>query len=143
MLASLATALAVLAPQDAAAQAGAAVSAAALERIRTRCQAALLEHHAAGRFPGASAALVLPDGTLLELVAGKVHEDAEAPMTVAARLLSGSVGKTYVSACALHLVHAGALELDARIAPRFADDAWFARVPNAEDLTLRPFLRAD
>lgn len=65
------------------------------------------------------------------------------PLTAADRMLSGSVGKTYVTAVAHHLVHAGQLDLDATAASYFegVDAEWPQRLPNAREVTLRQLLR--
>ncbi len=129
--------LVLLAPTD--------VDAATRARIEARCSTYLSELHAKGSFPGASAALVLPDGSVVAVAVGVA--DADDPDAVklrpSDRMLSGSIGKTYVSACALRLATAGELDLDAKAASFFTgeDDAWFARLPNAADFTVRQLLR--
>lgn len=92
--------------------------------------------------PGASLALALPDGAELTLAVGVQERGTEQPLAPADRLLSGSIGKTYVSAAAHLLLHEGRLALDERIAARFGDDApeWVERVPNAGRVTLRQLL---
>ena len=62
-------------------------------------------------------------------------------MRPADRMLSGSIGKTYVTAAAHHLVQAGKLSLDDKAAKFFADAGWFGRLPNAGEITLRHLLR--
>jgi len=93
--------------------------------------------------PGASAALVLPDGTQLTLVAGVDSLEDGRDLTAADRMLSGSVGKTYVTALAHFLVHTGKLDLDATAASYFegVDAEWLERLPNAREVTLRQLLR--
>jgi D-alanyl-D-alanine carboxypeptidase len=56
-------------------------------------------------------------------------------MTPATRLMSGSTGKTFGAATLVSLAESGVLDLDAPIAPAFAYEAWFARLPNARALT--------
>ena len=93
--------------------------------------------------PGASAALVLPDGSRLTMVAGVDSLEDGRPLTAADRMLSGSVGKTYVTALAHFLIHAGKLDLDATAASYFegVDAEWLERLPNAREVTLRQLLR--
>ena len=111
-------------------------------KIAERCQAELDAVFEAGVFPGASVGIVLPDGHELSLVVGLADRDLETRMTPEHRMLSGSVGKVYVSAAAHHLAQSGALDLDARAASFFADDEeWLDRVPNARDVTIRQLLR--
>ncbi|GMV26213.1 MAG: serine hydrolase [Phycisphaerae bacterium] len=95
--------------------------------------------------PGITAALVKADGTVVAEAWGQARlespgEPAEA-MTPAARMMSGSVGKTYFAALFMLLVEDGVLDLDARIGPVLKDRPWFASIPNASDLTLRMLLR--
>jgi len=91
--------------------------------------------------PGVSIALVLPDGTEVTATAGFADIEAKRPMHATDRLLSGSVGKTYVAAAALRLAGLGVLDLDARAAQFFPGEAWFERLPNALDFTVRQLLR--
>jgi len=58
-------------------------------------------------------------------------------MQVGDRMLSGSIGKTYVSAVTLQLVHEGQIGLDDPLREWFGDEEWFERIPNADDLTVR------
>jgi D-alanyl-D-alanine carboxypeptidase len=91
--------------------------------------------------PGVSIAFILPDGTEVTATAGYADIEAKRPMQPSDRLLSGSIGKTYVAAAALRLVALGALDLDRRAAQFFAGEAWFQRLPNANDFTVRQLLR--
>ena len=93
--------------------------------------------------PGASAAVVLPDGRVLTWVAGHASLDDEELLTPEHRLLSGSAGKTYVTAVAHDLVHAGELDFDEPLEAYFTVDppAWLERVPNAREVTLRQLLQ--
>jgi D-alanyl-D-alanine carboxypeptidase len=91
--------------------------------------------------PGISIALVLPDGTVVTATSGFADIEAKRPMQATDRLLSGSIGKTYVAAAALRLAGLGALDLDARAVGFFQGEAWFERLPNAADFTVRQLLR--
>lgn len=107
--------------------------------------AALLQHkldsvRAANRWPGASLAVALADGTRLAVASGMADTLRKVPMRPADRLLQGSVGKTYVSAVALQLVHEKKLDLDARISSYLGSEPWFARLPNAADITVRQLM---
>jgi D-alanyl-D-alanine carboxypeptidase len=128
--------------------AGAAVAAAPkawaapadVRRIEQALQPILAKATTEDGAPGCSAAVLLADDTLITAVAGWADPDARAKMTPATRLMSGSTGKTFCAATAMSLVAEGRLQLDAPIAPIFADEAWYARLPNARDLTLRILL---
>jgi D-alanyl-D-alanine carboxypeptidase len=56
------------------------------------------------------------------------------------RLLLGSVGKTYVSAVALQLVHERKIGLDDPISTWFGKEPWFGRLPNAAKISVRHLL---
>jgi D-alanyl-D-alanine carboxypeptidase len=92
-----------------------------------------------GKTPGVSAAIIR-DGQLVTGVAGYADPERKLRMTPATRLMSGSTGKSFAAVTAMRLVEEGRLSLDAPIAPLFADTAWYARLPNAEALTLRMLL---
>ena len=93
--------------------------------------------------PGASAALVLPDGSLVTIVAGLADDETATAMTPEHRLLSGSVGKTYVTGAAHLLVESGQLDLDERAVEYLTDESREAveAVPNGDAVTLRQLLR--
>lgn len=112
-----------------------------VERTASRARP-VLEALLARGIPGASLALVLPDGAELTLALGTDEPQGGRPLTPADRLLSGSIGKTYVSAAALLLAHEGRLDLDELVAARFEgeDPEWVRRVPNAGRVTLRQLL---
>ena len=83
---------------------------------RAALQAKFEELHRAGSFPGGTAGFALADGSSFGIAAGVSDRTAKAPMKPTDRLLLGSVGKTYVSAVALQLVHEGRIGLDDPIA---------------------------
>ncbi len=91
--------------------------------------------------PGLSAAFALPDGRVGTAVAGYADRGAKVPMTRNTRFLAGSVGKSFHAALAVALAQEGALDLDEPISRWLGDTPWFARVPNARDLTLRLLLQ--
>ncbi|MEN8162299.1 MAG: serine hydrolase domain-containing protein, partial [Myxococcota bacterium] len=110
-------------------------------RTGERLRGALVELIETKGLPGASAALVLADGTELAVAVGFADVEAEREMAPEDRLLSGSIGKTYVTAAAHHLEHAGKLSFDDRAADHLGDEDGFARLPNAADVTIRQLLR--
>lgn len=91
--------------------------------------------------PGISAAFALPDGRVGTAVAGFADVEAEVRMTPDTRFLAGSVGKHFHAALAVALAQDGVLDLDAPISRWIGDEPWFARLPNARDLTLRHLLQ--
>lgn len=105
--------------------------------LRQQLQEKLDALHAAGKFPGATAGFALADGTSFGLATGFSDMTSKTPMRPADLMLQGSVGKTYVAAVALQLVQAGKLRLDDKIARYLGNETWFARLPNAHDITVR------
>ena len=53
------------------------------------------------------------------------------------RLLLGSVGKTYVSAVALQMIHEKKFALDDTLDKFFGKEPWFPRLANASKITVR------
>lgn len=87
--------------------------------------------------PGLTAAVALADGRVLAFAAGSEDREGLRAMPVDARMLAGSVGKTFYAALALDLVAKGELDLDARIATLLAHEPWLERLPNHAAITVR------
>ena len=83
----------------------------------------------------------MPDGSELAVAVGSADVERGRAMQPGDRMLAGSVGKTFVTAAAHHLVQRGELSLDARAATFFEEDEWYAELPNARDVTVRQLLR--
>ena len=110
------------------------------EQIQTALQTLLDSARTAAAWPGATLAVALPDGRVVAVASGHSDTSAKIPMKTTDRLLSGSVGKTYVAAVALQLVAEGKLDLDAKVAKYLGSEPWFARLPNAQDITVRQLM---
>jgi len=108
-----------------------------LPALEAALQAKLKALHEAGSFPGATLGFVLPDGKSGSVSVGLADVENRSALKPTDRLLAGSIGKTYVSAVMLQLVQSGRVNLDTKIDRWFGQDAWFARLPNATDITLR------
>ena len=108
--------------------------------VRARLQGTLDSIHASGRFPGVTAGVVLGDGTSFGLASGYADTAARIRMTPNDRLLQGSVGKTYVAAVALQLVHEGKIALDERVATYLGTEPWYGRLANGRDVTVRQLM---
>jgi len=93
------------------------------------------------RLPGLSAAFALPDGRVGTAVAGFADPDEKRRMTPDTRFLAGSVGKSLHAALAVALARERVVDLDAPISRWIGGEPWFARLPNARDLTLRLLLQ--
>ncbi len=105
--------------------------------LQQRLQQQLDAWHAAGKFPGATLGVALADGTSFGQAVGFSDRDRKTPMQPTDLMLQGSVGKTYVAAVALQLVHEGNLNLDSKIATYLGKEKWFERLPNAHEITVR------
>ena len=108
-----------------------------LSALRERLKAKLEESHQAASFPGATVGFVLPDGRSGSVSVGLADVEKKTLLKPSDRMLAGSIGKTYVSAVMLQLVQEEKISLDTKIERWFGGDAWFPRLPNAKDITLR------
>ena len=108
--------------------------------LKKELQMKLDEWHKAGKFPGATLGVVLPDGEVFGLAVGYSDRDAKTPMKPTDRMLAGSTGKTFAAAMALQMVKNGQLKLDDKIEKFFGKEPWFARVSNAKDITVRQLM---
>lgn len=108
-----------------------------LSALRASLQAKLNELHKAASFPGATIGFVLPDGRSGSVSTGLADVEGHLALKSTDRMLAGSIGKTYVSAVMLQLFQEGKINLDSKIERWFGGDAWFTRLPNAKDITLR------
>lgn len=113
-----------------------------LDALKRDLQKSLDEVVASDDLPGATLAIVLPDGQELALASGFEDVESETRMPVNGQMLVGSTGKTFVSAVALQLVTEGKLGLDDHVSEYFADEdkPWFDRIPNADSLTVRSLM---
>ena len=96
--------------------------------------------HAQGRFPGATLGVAFRDGSSCALATGWSDTARHEPMRPDHLLMQGSVGKTYVAALAMQRVAEGRLGLDERIAAYLGHEPWFARLPNAREVTVRQLM---
>lgn len=109
-------------------------------QLRGQVQARLDELRANAAFPGVSVGFALPDGRTAGMSSGFVDAAKTVPLKPDGRMLAGSIGKTYVAAVVLQLVEEGKLGLDDRLAKWLGKEAWYPRLPNGPDLTLRHLL---
>ncbi len=91
-------------------------------------------------FPGATAAYMWKDGEFGAAATGLSDLENGALMTAKSRMLSASIGKTFVGAIAVQLAHEGVLDLDVPIQQWLGDRTWFQRLPNHKRITLRQLL---
>ncbi len=95
---------------------------------------------ATGSFPGVSIGVALADGSTVAVASGLADVEAKTPLKPSDRLLAGSIGKTFVAAAVLQLVEESKLGLDDPAEKWLGKEPWFARLPNAKDLTVRTLL---
>ena len=119
----------------------AARDAAELAAIERSIASLIANARDAADLPGASAAFALPDGRVGTAVTGFADTAREVRITPDTRFLAGSVGKSFHAALAVALAREGVLDLDAPISRWLGREPWFARLPNARDLTLRHLLQ--
>jgi D-alanyl-D-alanine carboxypeptidase len=91
-------------------------------------------------FPGASVAWTGAEGAVQMRATGWADPEAGVLMTPESRLLSASIGKSFVAAAALALQAEGRLDLDDLVSNWLGDRVWFDRLPNHDSLTLRHLL---
>ncbi len=108
--------------------------------LADRASAELGTIHQGGDFPGATMSLCFGDGRRVDLAVG-THADSEAALDPEARMLLGSVGKTFVSALMVQLFEEGRLHEDDRACDWFEEDAWYGEVANGDRLTLGQLLQ--
>ncbi|HEV7642501.1 MAG TPA: serine hydrolase domain-containing protein [Pyrinomonadaceae bacterium] len=117
-----------------------AVGQTASETLKQKLQGQLDEWHKNGKFAGATVGVVMADGTSFGLATGYSDRDAKTPMRASDLMLAGSVGKTYCAAAAMQLIKEGFFSLDDKIEKHLGKEKWFARLPNAKDITVRQLM---
>ncbi len=108
--------------------------------VRSEVRRQLETWHQAGKFPGATVAVVLANGESFTMAVGVSDREARTPMKPTDRMLAGSVGKTFAAATALCLVKEGKISLDDKIEKYLGKERWFPRLPNAKDVTIRQLM---
>src|SRR5687768_885985 len=116
------------------------VTASGTSFLKKELQLKLDDWHKAGKFPGATLGVALPNGESFGLSVGYADAGAKTPMRPNDRMLAGSTGKTFAAATALQLVKEGKIDLDAKVEKYLGSEPWFARLPNAKDITVRQLM---
>ena len=106
----------------------------------TRLEATLEDFRERHAFPGATAAIALPDGTVVAVASGRADIERDRAMTPGTPMLAASIGKTLVAATVLALEHEGALSLADRLSTHLGDRPWFDGLPNAATATIGQLL---
>jgi D-alanyl-D-alanine carboxypeptidase len=105
--------------------------------LQERARSILEAYRVKSGFPGAVAAALLPDGQLISVAVGVADRERKTPMKPGSRMLGGSTGKTFFAALALQLVAEKKMRLDDPVRMYLGRKPWYARLPNANELTLR------
>ena len=92
-------------------------------------------------FAGATAAIALPDGTVVTAATGLADVEFGRGMTPDTPMLVASIGKTFVAATVLALESEGHLSQADRLAGHLGDRPWFSALPNAASITIGHLLR--
>mgnify|MGYP001027394784 CR=1 FL=1 len=90
-----------------------------------------------GNLPGLSVSIVVNENPPVNFTSGFSDREKSALLKSTDRLLQGSVGKTYAAAVALKLVESGKLKLEEKASTYLGHFDWFARIPNAKDITVK------
>lgn len=104
--------------------------------LSPRLEATLLDFQARYGFPGATAAIALPDGTVITAAVGLADVESGREMTPDTPMLAASIGKTFVAATILALESEGLLSRTDLLSSHLGDRAWFNDLPNAGAITL-------
>ena len=108
--------------------------------LSTQLQATLDDFRERYAFPGATVAIVLPDGTLVTAAAGLADIENARTMTPETPMLAASIGKTFVAATVLALESEGSLSRGDLLSMHLGDRPWFDALPNADTITINHLL---
>lgn len=92
-------------------------------------------------FPGATAAMAFPDGSVVTAATGVADEEVGTPMTSGSRMLAASIGKGFVAMTALSLESDGVMSRSDLVSRHLGDRDWFSRLPNHGTMTVGDLLR--
>ncbi|MCA9289536.1 MAG: beta-lactamase family protein [Phycisphaerales bacterium] len=116
--------------------------AARLDAVAALLRERLETYRQTNRFPAATLSFVLPDGRTRSIAVGLDGPDPEAPaLSPEATFFPGEIETMFLATLVLDLDEDDARELlDLPLRGWLGDREWFARLPNASDLTLRAAL---
>ncbi|SEG23117.1 serine hydrolase domain-containing protein [Jhaorihella thermophila] len=92
-------------------------------------------------FPGATAAIALPDGEIVTAATGLADVEANRPMAPDTPMLAASIGKSFVAATVLSLESEGVVSRADLVSDHLGGFDWFARLPNHATMTVGDLLR--
>jgi len=105
-----------------------------------RLEAMLEDFHDRYTFPGVTAAITLPDGTVVAAAVGLADIENRLAMTPETPMLAASIGKSFVAATVLTLENEGALARADLLSTLLGDRPWFDALPNADSITIGQLL---
>lgn len=108
--------------------------------LKTKFQRELEFLHEQYDFPGATAAYILPDGSVETFAVGFADVENYIKMKPESRMLAASIGKTFVGATMLALAQEKVLSLDDLLSKWLSNEPWFADLPNYDEITIRQLL---
>ncbi len=108
--------------------------------LSTQLQAMLEGFNDRYAFPGATAAIALPDGTVVTAATGLADVENARAMMPETPMLAASIGKTFVAATVLALESEGSLTRADLLSAHLGDRPWFGSLPNADTITINHLL---
>lgn len=105
--------------------------------LETKLQSVVDSLTTASNYPGMVFSYVEPDGEVVSLASGYADLESQEKMTANHKMLSGSTGKTFVSAIAFKLMEQGKLDLYEPLKKYIGKEDWFAKIPNHETLIIK------
>ena len=90
--------------------------------------------------PGITLAIDFDNNHIINIASGFSDIENQIPMFPESRMLSGSVGKMFVSTITLELVESKKLRLEDKISIYLSDKAWFSQLPNQKEITIQNLL---
>jgi D-alanyl-D-alanine carboxypeptidase len=101
-----------------------------------RLASVLEDFHARYGFPGATAAIALPDGRVVTAATGLADFEAGRAMTPVTPMLAASIGKSFVGTTVLALESEGRLSRNDLLSDHLGDRPWYEALPNSEAITI-------
>jgi D-alanyl-D-alanine carboxypeptidase len=118
-----------------------AAGAANAQTLEVQMQRLMDDFHAEYGFAGATAAITLPQGTTASAATGLADVEADTPMVPETRMLTASIGKSFVAATVLSLEADGTLAGTDLVSAHLGQHDWFERLPNYASMTVDDLLR--
>ncbi|AHM03661.1 beta-lactamase [Roseibacterium elongatum DSM 19469] len=111
------------------------------DTLADRMQGVLDEVRQDYGFPGATAAIALPDGQVVTVASGLADIEAAIPMTPQTRMLAASIGKSFVAMTALSLEAEGLLDRADLVSDHLGHHDWYSDLPNHATMTVGDLMR--